>query len=151
MFRKNLHRTKHSMIVVIIAVTIFLLMLAFFVVRSSKTNMIREKTASYVVPEKAYQLRDASYVVLGFDIVVSKDKFQEMKEIIETNSSSNVFESVGVVLSLKKRQDLIRSMQHKKDFAFELENVIKETVLSSFNGKIKIKDILVADFVTQLD
>ena len=110
----------------------------------------------YVVKEKMFQLKDGSYLKLGFSIVVEEDKLEPVKNIIEKESPGRLPNGINMIVGNKSREDIINGTHKREAFARELKKMLEERVFESFNKKqrstkdtIEIKEVLLSEFVTQ--
>lgn len=110
----------------------------------------------YVVKPKMYQLKDGSYLNLGFSIVIEEDKIGSVRDIIEKQSPGKLPNGINMIVGNKSREDLINGTHKREAFARELKKMLEERVFDFYNKKqsstqetIEIKEILISDFVTQ--
>lgn len=110
----------------------------------------------YLVKQKMYQLKDGSYLKLGFAIVVEVDKLDPVANIIEKEAPGRLPNGINMIVGNKSREDLINGTHKREAFARELKKMLEERVFDSYNKKqrstkdsIEIKEILISDFVTQ--
>lgn len=110
----------------------------------------------YVVKAKMYQLKDGAYLNLGFSIVVEEDKLGPVKDILEKQAPGRLPNGVNMIVGNKSREDMINGTHKREAFGRELKKMLEERVFDAYNKKqqstqdtIEIKEILIADFVTQ--
>lgn len=110
----------------------------------------------YVVKPKMYQLKDGAYLNLGFSIVVEEDKLVPVKDILEKQAPGRLPNGVNMIVGNKSREDIINGTHKREAFGRELKKMLEERVFDAYNKKqqstqdtIEIKEILIADFVTQ--
>jgi flagellar basal body-associated protein FliL len=113
-------------------------------------------TAEYVVKERMFQLKDGSYLRLGFSIVVEADKLDELKEIIEKKAPARLPDGIHMLLGNKTRENLIDGTYKRDAFSREIKKMINEHVLSPYNKQktsadeiVEAKDVLLLEYVTQ--
>lgn len=120
---------------------------------SSSTAVVENSSIDY--PTKMYQLRDGSYLRLGFSVVVNEDHESAAKNIMDDDTSV-VADGINMLLGEKSQEDLI-SGSHKRDqFANDIKEMLEHDVFRTYNARqldasdrIVVKDILIHEFVTQ--
>lgn len=112
--------------------------------------------AEYVVKEQMFQLKDGSYLRLGFSIVVNSDKVESVRMILEKESPGRLPSSLNILLGNKSRKDLIDGSHKRESFARELKKILEERVFRDYNKRqesitdgIEVREILISQFVTQ--
>jgi flagellar basal body-associated protein FliL len=112
--------------------------------------------AEYTVKEKMYQLKDGSYLRLGFSIVVDEDQIGAVKQIIEKEAPGRLPSGITMLLGNKTREELISGTHKREAFARELKKMLEDQVFDSYNKKqvsardtIEVREVLISDFVTQ--
>ena len=117
---------------------------------------VEEAPAEYMVGERLYQLKDGSYLRLGFSIVVDESHLAEVSEIIENAAPGRLPSGITMILGNKTRMDLIEGTHKREAFARELKKMLEERVFGEFNKRqvssrdmIEIREVLISDYVTQ--
>lgn len=117
---------------------------------------VEKAPAEYVVGEKMYQLKDGSYLKLGFSIVVDEDQVGVVRNIIEKEAPGRLPSSITMLLGNKSREELISGTHKREAFAREIKKLLEERVFSNYNKKqisaedtIEVREVLISDFVTQ--
>lgn len=112
--------------------------------------------AEYVVKDQMYQLKDGSYLRLGFSIVVDSDKVDTVKNILEKDSPGRLPSSLNMLLGNKSRKDLIDGTHKREAFARELKKILEERVFRDYNKRqtsvtdgVEVREVLISEFVTQ--
>lgn len=148
---------KFPIIVIsVVVVVVIAIILTILIMRENSPGLqVKKELVEYVVPEKMYQLRDGSYLRLGFSIVVDKDKYSEVEEIIQDKSPGRLPDGIHMLVGNKTRDDLISGSYKRDAFSRELKKVLEEQVFGPYNKDkaprdvIQVKDVLISDFVTQ--
>lgn len=129
---------------------------AFFFMSSEDGVEYEIPPAEYVVKEQMFQLKDGSYLRLGFSIVVDSDKVDTVKTIIERESPGKLPSSLNMLLGNKSRKDLIEGTHKREAFARELKKILEERVFRDYNKRqtsvadgIEVREVLISEFVTQ--
>jgi hypothetical protein len=117
---------------------------------------VNKQAAEYAVKEKIYQLKDGSYLRLGFSIVVDADKVDQVKDILEGQSPGRLPDGIHMLLGNKSRSDLINGAHKREAFARELKKMLEEQVFGNFNKRqessqeqIEVRDVILSDYITQ--
>ena len=143
-------------VIVLLVVGLVILLGTMFFMKSNRPQIgVQKPIAEYVVKERMYQLKDGSYLRLGFTIVVDANKIDIVEDIIETISPGRLPDSINILLGNKDREDLISGSHKRKEFSRELKNILDEDVFNAYNlnksseEKIKVYDVFISDYVTQ--
>jgi hypothetical protein len=117
---------------------------------------VEKIAAEYQVADKMYQLKDGSYLKLGFSIVVDEDKVQQVTDLLEQKQPGRLPAGITMILGNKTREDLINGTHKREAFARELKKMVEDRVFGEYNRKqsssrdtVDIREILISDFVTQ--
>ena len=128
----------------------------FMIKKEAPAVQEAKPVAEYVVKERMYQLKDGSYLRLGFSIVVDADKIAAVKEIIEKQTPGRLPDGINMLLGNKTRESLINGTYKREAFARELKKMIDEHVFGPYNRMQKnpedvvdVRDVLLSDYVTQ--
>lgn len=112
--------------------------------------------AEYAVKSNMYQLRDGSYLKLGFSIVIDSDKMPVVQQIVEKEMPGRLPAGITMILGNKSRADLINGTYKREAFAREIKKMLEERVFGDYNKRqaspkemIEVREILIFDFVTQ--
>ena len=121
--------------------------------RTNTTSNIQSSAIDY--PSKLYQLRDGSYLRLGFAIVVDDSHESEAKDIMDENTST-IADGINMILGEKSQEDLIAGAHKRNQFAHEIQEMLEHDVFRNYNARqmepserIVVKDVLIHEFVTQ--
>lgn len=113
--------------------------------------------AEYPVKAKMYQLKDGSYLKLGFSVVVDSDKLPTVQRIVEKEMPGRLPAGITMILGNKSRNDLISGTYKREAFAREIKKMLEERVFGDYNKRqsspkemIEVREILISDFVTQV-
>ncbi len=122
---------------------------------SGSSSSLNIESSSIDYPAKMYQLRDGSYLRLGFAVVVSEDQESEAKDIIDKNSST-IADGINMILGEKSQEDLIAGTHKRNQFAHDIMEMLEHDVFRNYNARqtnaserIVVKDVLIHEFVTQ--
>lgn len=115
-----------------------------------------DPTAEFIVKEKMYQLKDGSYLKLGFSVVIAKRHVERVRTIVEQDMPGRLPDGINMVLGDKTRQELIAGTHKRETFARELKKMLEERVFHEYNKKqttpselIEVKEVLISHYVTQ--
>ncbi len=144
------------MMIALIAVVIIAAAVVVFSIKKGETDIaVSKPVAEYVVKEKMYQLKDGSYLRLGFTVVCEADDIEAMKQLIEQESPGRLPDGIHMLVGNKARDDLIRGSHKREAFTRELKKMLEEQVFGPYNKDkppseaIQVRDVLITDFVTQ--
>lgn len=139
-----------------VALVAVLAVLAVMMMKSEPEVQVEAPPAEFVVTDKMYQLKDGSYLRLGFSIVVSGDKVETLRNIVETEAPGRLPDGVNMIVGNKTRDDLISGTHKREAFARELKKMLEDRVFSDHNRRqvsaddtIQIEEVLISHFVTQ--
>jgi len=125
-------------------------------IKSEPEVVVEQPPAEYIVQNKMYQLKDGSYLKLGFSIVTAAEHNLAVREVIEKEAPGRLPDAVTMVLGNKSREDIIHGTHKREAFARELKKVLEERVFAEYNRRqmsakdaIEVKEVLISDFVTQ--
>lgn len=150
---------KNNMLTAIIGVLagVAILLLAALVIMNQGPGLQIDKApAEYVVKEKMYQLKDGSYLRLGFSIVVDEDQVSIVRSIIEKEAPGRLPAGITMLLGNKTREELISGTHKREAFARQLKKMLEERVFADYNKKqlsaqdsVEVREVLISEFVTQ--
>jgi len=150
--RSILPKVMVGVVIVVALTAIFTVMM----MRSEPKIVAEQPPAEYIVQDKMFQLKDGSYLKLSFSIVVAAKNLEAVKNIIEKEAPGRLPDGINMVLGDKTRDDLISGTHKRESFARELKKVLEERVFADYNRRqmsakdtIQVKEVLIADFVTQ--
>ena len=147
-----------SPVMLIVAIVVILAVAggAFMMMNQGPKIEVAKPLVEFVVKSKMYQLKDGSYLKLGFSIVVEDDKLPAVTEILEKESPGRLPNGITMIVGNKSREDVINGTHKREAFARELKKMLEERVFEAFNKKqrstkdtIEVKEVLLSEFVTQ--
>lgn len=142
----------------IMGVVVFAILagVGFMMMNQGPTVEVEKAPAEYLVKEKMYQLKDGSYLKLGFSIVIDEDQLSIVQNIIEKEAPGRLPSGITMLLGNKSREELISGTHKREAFSRELKKMLEDRVFGSYNKKqlsardtIEIREVLISDFVTQ--
>ncbi|MBN4066679.1 flagellar basal body-associated FliL family protein [Simkania negevensis] len=143
-------------LIVVLIVLVVVVILFFFTADRGEEGEPEKVFVEYPVRHKLYQLKDGSYLKLGFNIVVEEDDVDTIKEVLEIESPGRLTHGIHSILGNKTSEELMGGSHKREAFARELEKMIEDQVLRNYNLKqdsaknqIKVHEILLTDFITQ--
>jgi len=156
-FETKPSKSKLPIIVIGAVITIALFaVVAIMMMKSEPDVPVESPSAEYVVTAKMYQLKDGSYLRLGFSIVISEDNLTTVQDLIETSAPGRLPNGVTMILGNKTREEMISSRHQREAFARELKKMLEERVFAEFNSRqtsaretIQVREVLISDYVTQ--
>ena len=92
-----------------------------FMMKSGPEGSVEAVLVEYVVPNKLYQLKDGSYLKLGFSIVVNQDHLESIRKLVEEDSPGRLPDGIKMILGNKGREDLINGTHQRQSFSLELK------------------------------
>lgn len=150
---------KNNLPIIIIAVAVVLSLGAvgaIMMLNSGPSVPVEPNSAEYLVENKMYQLKDGSYLRLGFSIVTTENTLEKVKNILEKEAPGRLPNGITMILGNKGREDLIDGRHKRESFSRELKKMLEERVFAEFNNKqtsskdmIEIREVLISDYVTQ--
>jgi flagellar basal body-associated protein FliL len=156
---KETIKNKNNFLWIAIVLLVVALVIVFgtmFFMKDNRAQIgVQKPVAEYIVKEKMYQLKDGSYLRLGFTIVVDADKIAIVENVLETISPGRLPDSIHMLLGNKSREDLISGSHKREEFARELKNALDDDVFNGYNlnknpeEKIKVHNVFISDYVTQ--
>ncbi|MFT5319587.1 MAG: hypothetical protein ACI8RA_002868, partial [Chlamydiales bacterium] len=119
-----------SPVMLIVAVVVILAVAggAFMMMNQGPKIEEAKPLVEFVIKEKMYQLKDGSYLKLGFSIVIEVDKLAPVKEIIEKESPGRLPNGINMIVGNKSREDIINGTHKREAFARELKKMLEERV-----------------------
>ena len=153
-------KSSKLLFIILISVSTLLLvcvMLFFFMSKNNDGEQNGSKpVVEYVVPSKMYQLKDGSFLRLGFSVVVDADRIDVVQDYLENEVPGRLLDGINMLVGGKSRDDLISSSHNRLMFTNDLKNMMEEKIFAFFNKnkridkKIYVRDILISDFITQI-
>lgn len=138
-------------VIAVIAIALVMMMKT-----SEPEVVVQPPPAEYIITDKMYQLKDGSYLRLGFSIVVAAEKLEKVKDLLEKEAPGRLPDGVNMIVGNKTRGDLISGTHKREAFARELKKMLEERVFSDYNRRqvvakdtIQVEEVLISDFVTQ--
>ncbi|MCB1137047.1 MAG: flagellar basal body-associated FliL family protein [Chlamydiia bacterium] len=117
---------------------------------------VEKAPAEYAIKEQMYQLKDGSYLRLGFSIVVDEDQLGTVRNVIEKEAPGRLPSGITMLLGNKTRQDLIAGTHKREAFAREIKKMIEDRVFGAYNKRqvsaedtLEVREVLISNFVTQ--
>lgn len=153
-------QSKKNKSVLLIALAALLVLggTALFLVKKAGNNSEQavDNFVEYAISERMYQLKDGSYINLGFSILIAKTKLKIVEGLLTTTSASLLPDGINMILGNKSRDDLIDGTHKREAFSQEIKKVLEERVFHEYNKQqkspqdmIEVRKVLLSTFVTQ--
>ncbi len=149
-------KPKPLLIIGVLAViAIIILVVVGVVMKQGRSENQQAVAVEYNVPARTYELKDHSYLKLSFSVVVDKDKVDQVKYIIMVENAGRLTNGIHKIAGDKTREAL-RGTYQRDEFAKEIQKMLEEQVFADYNraqkspkDEIKVREVLLVDFVTQ--